>query len=898
MNELFIRGLLDSRALLEALPVGLVIYDEDRRLVLANATYCQTLGFPPGTFRPLSSLSDNARLIAYRGLLGPGDPETQAQDLANRDVDHETRIRRRHPDGRTFESHTVPLPTGGHMVCVTETTSVTALRDEAETVVARVYAAVADLRIGLAVFAPNRAIALHNRRFAELLGLSPPSVATGMPFSDLLQAMQAREDYASMDGSLFLAGQLALDRSRTSSFRRRRAGGQVIDVQSEPMPDGGFTLTVSDITPLAGAEDESRRRASLLDSILHQVPHGIAVYGPDRRLTMLNEAYGRIMSGTPVAVGDALFDVLLRRAESGEFGEGDPAELAAVQFAHDLSQPQLRRRRRPNGAFVEVRTAPLPDGGHVFVVCDVTELAEAQTELSRRAELMSSIVSHIPHGVSVYGPDRRLRLVNDTYNRIMASAPITVGESVDEIIQKRAQAGEFGPGNPDEVERLQRAHDNASPQIRRRERPNGSTIDIRTAPLPDGGHISVVTDVSPLVAAETALARRAETMDAMLANIRHGIVLWDRDRRIVAANTVVTDMLYAPPGLIVPGRSIDEVVKSELDRGNLGEGAIGRTRARWLLDQDRTQPQQDQRLTRDGRVIEVRSDPAPNGGFVTTYTDVTQAREAEDALRLSKSAAEAANTAKSRFLAAMSTELRSPLVTILAEADLIGRDATDQMARLAGRTQTPRTMDAARIEESCEAIAGSARALLGMIDTILDMARLEAGRFDLSDDTVDLPQLVRTCLRQFDSAAAAAEVALVVDLPGHLPRLRADERRVRQALCHILSNALKFTDAAGSISITARQDWTTGDLLIEVQDTGIGIAAADQDRVFEPFTQIEPDVEGGRAPGAGLGLYVSRILMRAHGGDLMLRSVLRQGTTAILNIPANRVLQDAPGDPT
>jgi signal transduction histidine kinase len=898
VNEPSTRLQTDSRTAFEALPVGLAIYDEDRRLAFANTAFCHALGFPPGTFRPLSSLADNARLLAYRGLLGPGDPEAQAAEYANRDVSKEERIRRRHPDGRTFDSITVPLPTGGHMVCLTEATALTAMRDEAEMVVARVYAALTDLRIGLAVFTPNRTLALHNRRFAELLGLPPQHVAAGMPFSDLLQALQSREDYDSMEGNLFLASELAQDRSRPAAFRRTRVNGQVIDVQSEPLPDGGWAMTVSDITPLAQAEDDANRRAGLLDSILRQVPHGIAVYGADRRLTMLNDAYLRLMSGTPVAVGDLLDDVLLRRAKDGEFGPGDPAALAAEHLAYDLTRPQLRRRRRPDGSHIEIRTAPLPDGGHVFVVADITALTEAQQELSRRAELMSSIVSCIPHGVGVYGPDRRLRLVNDAYRSIMDGAPIAIGDSVDEIIEKRARSGEFGPGDPEYLIRQHRGRENARPEMRRRQRPNGATIDIRTAPLPDGGHISVVTDVTPLVIAEAELTRRAQTMDTMLANIRHSIVLWDEHRRIVAASTVVAAMLHAPPGLFVPGRSLEEVVASELEGGNLGEGPAAQTRAQWLLDQDRGQPQQDQRLTRDGRVIEVRSDPAPHGGFVTTYTDVTEAREAEDALRLSKSAAEAANAAKSRFLAAMSTELRCPLKTILGEADTIARDASDQLARVSGRGAASGGMDAGRIQESCETIGAAARSLMGMIDTILDMARLEAGRFDLSEDTVDLPQVVRACLRQFDAAAAAAEVALVVDLPDTLPRVRADERRLRQALGHVLSNALKFTDAMGSVCITARHDWTTGALQIQVQDTGVGIAEADLERVFDPFTQLGANGGGGRMPGAGLGLYVSRILMRAHGGDLMLRSLPHRGVTAILNIPANRVLQDGPRDPT
>ena len=535
MNELLRHGLHESRAILEAMPVGLVIYDEDRRLVLANRTYYEALGLPPDTFRPASALADNLLLVAYRGVFGPGDPVEQAATVAALDLSVPRRVRRRHPDGRTFEAQYVPLGGGAHMVCIVDTTSLVAMRDEAETAVSRIHMAMAGLRIGLAVFGPDRRLGLHNRRFTELLGLSGPTLAPGTSFSDVLHLMQAREEYAGFEGDLFLAGQLALDRARPASFRRMRANGQVIDVQSDPLPDGGWTMTVSDISALARAEDEARRRAGMLDSIVHHIPHGIAVYGADRRVTMLNAKYQEVMDGAPISVGEALADVIRRRAEAGEYGPGDPERHVAEQTGHDPGRPQFRRRRRPSGA----------------------------------------------------------------------------------------------------------------------------TIDVRTAPLPDGGHLSVVTDVTSMVAAEAELSRRAEVMDAMLANIRHGIVLWDADRRIVACNPVAERMLLAPPGLMVPGRSLEEVIQSAYDRGNLGEGGIAIERARNLRDKDRSKSHVDQRLTRIGRVLEVRTDPTPDGGFVTTYTDVTTIREAEEALRLAKSAAEAANVAKSRFLAAMSHELHT-----------------------------------------------------------------------------------------------------------------------------------------------------------------------------------------------------------------------------------------------
>lgn len=736
-------------AVLDALPVGICVYDGHKRFVRANPAYYDGIGLPHGTLRPGSGFEENMRMLMLRGLFGASDPERELNEVLRHDLASPFHARRHHPDGRHFSHVHTPLPDGGHVLSVVELTSISALRDEAERAVARLHLGLGALRIGLAVFGPDLRLTFDNRRFRELLGLPSDGLQPGMGFAELLQLIQDRDTFSGISGQGFKAEQLAVDRRLPFGTRHMRATGQVLDLQSDPLPDGGWILTVSDVSALAGAEDEARRRAGLLDSLVQRIPHGIVVFGPDKRVAMVNAAYRAIMAGAPAEVGELREDIMLRQSASGEYGPGDPIEVYARQLSFDVTRPTVRRRQRPNG----------------------------------------------------------------------------------------------------------------------------TTIDIRTAPLPDGGYMTVITDVTSLIAAETELARRAETMGAMLANIRHGIVLWDRDQRIVAFNAVAEQMILAPPGLLVPGRTLEELIQSAHDRGNLGVGQVALDSAARLRGLDRSRSHQDQRLTRTGRVLEVRTDPTPDGGFVTTYTDVTSIRQAEEALHQARRSAESANTAKSRFLAAMSHELRTPLNTVIASAEAIMRGTSGLEHR--------------HVLAAAEAAQTSGRQLLSMIDTILDVARLEAGRFDLADDQVDVSRLVRACVRQSDAAAAAAEVHLEVELAAGLPIIRGDERRLRQALHHLVANAVKFTDAGGLARITAHND-ADGDLLLRVADTGIGIAEADLDRVFEPFAQV--DQQHQRFPGTGLGLYVSRALMRAHGGELLLRSRPGEGTTATMRIPAERLL--------
>lgn len=878
MSTLALDGVREGLAAIAALPVGMAVYDEHRRLVLSNPALLDMLGVADAAFHPGSHLAEHIRIAAHSGVLGAGAPDQQAAEILALDFTRPHRILHTFGNGRCCEAHYLPLPMHGLLVCLVETSATVALREAAEQATNRLQTALAGLRIGLAIVGPDRALAFHNTCFASLLGLSAARLAPGTPFDAMLTEV-ARCTGFTGDDAAFLAEQASLDRAHRSSVQRTRGNGTVLDITSDPLPDGGWTLTVADITPLWRAEDEARRRAGLLDSILQQLPHGVAVYGPDLRVRLVNDVFQHILPAAPVAAGDTQASVLARRADAYPTAPGAPP------------QPPSPQRLCRDGRTVELRTAPLPDGGHIEVLSDVTALVETQGELARHAALIDSVISHIPVGITVYGPDRTLRLVNEAYGAIMQGAPVSPGETVDEIIDRRAMSGEYGEGDPHEVAESQRHRSLASAYARRRRRGNGTTIDIRTAPLPDGGHISVIHDVTPIVEAEAALGRQVAEMDAMLANIRHGIVLWDAGGRIVASNPVAAMLVGAPPDHFAPGRTLRDVTMDAFERGGLGRDRTAEARAYWLLEQDRSLSHTDQRLTREGRILEVRSDPTPGGGFVTTYTDVTPMREAEDALRLAKSAAEAANTAKSRFLAAMGTELRTPLATIQTELAQLARDAAGSRSRSFGQG----SVSAIRVEQACEAADAAAHKLLGLIGAVLDVARLEAGRFDLVDSEIDIPHLVEACLNKARNAAAAAEVTLLTDLPDTLPLIRADEDRLRQALGHLLSNAIRVTPSLGTISIGGRRDWISGDVLLTVADTGQGIPPSELERVFEPFNELAGHPNAGVR--AGIGLYISRTLLRAHGGDLMLRSAPGEGTTATLRIPAARVLPNEPSRP-
>ena len=265
-------------------------------------------------------------------------------------------------------------------------------------------------------------------------------------------------------------------------------------------------------------------------------------------------------------------------------------------------------------------------------------------------------------------------------------------------------------------------------------------------------------------------------------------------------------------------------------------------------------------------------------GFRGTARGLSDHLAQEAALRRAAEAAEAANRAKSDFLANISHELRTPLNAIIGLSDLM----------VSGKTGA---IVCDRYREYLIDIRESGQHLLSVINQILTLAKSEAGRIELIEEDVDPIRLVRSALRVVTETARQRGVMLALSLPCTQLTLRADEGKLRQILLNLLSNALKFTPEDGTVECILRRD-ADGGVCFEVRDTGIGIDPDQVETAFAPFGQIALPTGGplGRkAQGTGLGLPISRGLAEAHGGTLELDSTPGEGTTVRVRLPASRV---------
>ncbi len=344
--------------------------------------------------------------------------------------------------------------------------------------------------------------------------------------------------------------------------------------------------------------------------------------------------------------------------------------------------------------------------------------------------------------------------------------------------------------------------------------------------------------------------QRTETsLRQLIATFPDSMVVVNIDGIVLFANPAASDLF---------GRPIGDLINQQFGFPVVGDGAV--------------EIEIGGRRIAEMRVVKINW--LEQAAYLTSLREITQRKQMEDDLREAKIEAELSNLAKTHFLACMSHELRTPLNSIIGFSEMIHHDIL------------PERHDTCR--EYAEIINTSGKHLLSIVNDVLDVAAVEAGKVVLDCQILDVHLALTSSLQMVSNLAREKEIELNYQPVPYMIPLYADFRRLRQILINLLSNAVKYTLRGGSVTASCRCD-EGGALVIKVEDTGIGIASENLANLMKPFSRVG-DPYTSRKQGTGLGLYISRVMVELHGGSLAIDSELDHGTTVIVRFPPERVV--------
>lgn len=624
----------------------------------------------------------------------------------------------------------------------------------------------------------------------------------------------------------------------------------------------------------AEADAEIARLAVMRDRIGHALDRlPLPVWRRDEDLAIIdcNAAYARAVEADR------------ERVRREGLTLGGQAMAARARALADLARAAQTSQSEEGHAVIagsrrllEFTEVPLPSGGTVGIALDVTEREEIQREFARHVSAHGEVLENLATAIAIYGPDQRLKFFNTAFAQLwkldedwLRTEP-GYGE-VLEVLREKRRLPEYADFPAFKRQRLRLFTSLLDPLEELIYIPDGTTLHSRVAPHPMGGLLFTFDDVTDRLSLErsynTLIAVQRETLD----HLYEGVAVVGSDGRFKLTNPAYARMWRLTPADLADEPHIASIIERTRDFFDY-EGDWPGYKERLLSRLTSREPRAGRLERTDGSVLDYATVPLPDGGVLLSYLDVTDTSRVETALRERAEALETADRLKSEFISSVSYELRTPLNTIIGFGEIL--------ANLYFGSLNPRQL------EYCRGILVSSERLLSIIDDMLDLASIEAGKMSLEIGPVDPRTLVEDVAAVMQDMARSQDLRLAVEYPAEMAAIEGDSRRLKQALCNLVSNAIKFTPAGGSIRVSAHAEGET--TVLSVSDTGVGIAAEDQARVFEAFTRARPFGTAGRMrrSGPGLGLSLVKHIFELHGGRVWLESSPGRGTTVHCALPA------------
>ncbi len=616
--------------------------------------------------------------------------------------------------------------------------------------------------------------------------------------------------------------------------------------------------------------------SAMLRRILDKLPMPIWWRSKDLALAGCNATYAKAL--------DSDTDTVAK--QGGELGAGyldrDGRGLArrAVKSGSVQSESHhivIGGTRR----LLEFTEAPIDaaSAASVGYAIDVTIVESVQSELAELVAAHAEVLETLGAAIAIYGPDRRLKFFNSAFLELWRIESAALGGEpnmgeVLEMLRERRRLPEYVDFPAFKQETDQLFHSLIDPREELLHLPDERTLRMVVSPHPMGGLLFVYEDVTDRLALErsynTSIAVQRETIN----NLHEAIAVFGGDGRLKLSNPAVTEMWELPSNESMLDSHIGDLL--EQTRRYFPESDDwDHRKQRLILAITEPEPKSGRLERIDGKVNNFSCVPLPDGGCLLGYTDVTDSVRVQRALEERNLALRHADHLKSDFIANVSYELRTPLNAIVGFAEILENQYFGDLNE--------------RQAEYIDGILQATNHLMALINDILDLATIEAGYLELELAPFDIREALANLLNVFRNRAADSNLTLNFDCPSDIGSIVADEKRLRQAIYNLVTNAVQYTPAGGTITLSARRE--SDYLAIFVADTGAGFPEDDVDRLFNKFERGD---QSARESGAGLGLALVKSLIELHGGSIQVHSEAEQGAKIECRLPLTVPQHGAP----
>lgn len=523
---------------------------------------------------------------------------------------------------------------------------------------------------------------------------------------------------------------------------------------------------------------------------------------------------------------------------------------------------------------------------------DITELDKTRTTLSQHIDANRRTLDEIPTAVALFGAAQELLYYNTAFLKLWAfdDAELVKKPTHSEVLDRLRQAGKL-PEQADYAAwkknqlRLYTGDLSAPGSEREGDVPDeiwhlsdGRTLRVARKRHPFGGVLTVFEDVTEKMQLERRFNTQISVQNATLNNLSEAVAVFAANGALRLYNEAFQKLWRADEAMLDTEPHVDKVIAAldgQIVNGTAALADIKR-RATSMSPEDRHPIENGAMTLSDGRSLAFGTEPLPDGATLVHFLDVTDSKEREKELKERNALLEDIDRQKSKFVDHISYQLRTPLATIIGFAEMMD----GQMFGVLNDRQ----------KDYIASILSASHHLRDLVTDIIDLAVIDAGKMSLELGETDIRNLLENAATYAALKAEDTQVILKVDCPKDIGALNADEKRLKQVLFNLLSNAFAYTNAGGEVSLGA--DRAPGLVRLWVQDSGRGVSPEDQSKAFDPF------VSHGPSAGAGIGLALVKRFVDLHGGWVRMESTPGSGTRVTCYLPANLDAPQVPQAPS